>query len=224
MTDDRQILGGQTVEDEGLDDWRLLLAGLHARFRTGDFATGVAFVDRIAVEADRADHHPDVDLRYGFVHIRLTSHDVGGVTARDLRLARTISGIAGELGLAPRLDRLQVVEIGLDTADAGEVKAFWAAVLGLTDSKTYGDELVDPDGRLPTLWFQETDPHDPPRQRFHFDVRVAPEQIERRIRAALEAGGTLVSDASAPRFWVLADKQGNKACLTTWLGRDGDHE
>jgi 4a-hydroxytetrahydrobiopterin dehydratase len=224
MTDDRQILGGQAVEAEGLEDWRLLLAGLHARFRTGGFAAGVAFVDRIATEADRADHHPDVDLRYGFVHVRLASHDVGGVTARDVRLARTISGIAAELGLSPQLDRLQVVEIGLDSADAGEVKGFWAAVLGLTDSTAYDDELVDRDGRLPTLWFQRTDPHDPPRQRFHFDVRVAPEQVEGRIRAALDAGGTMVSDASAPRFWVLADKQGNKACITTWLGRDLDHE
>ena len=38
--------------------------------------------------------------------------------------------------------------------------------------------------------------------------------------AAVAAGGTLVSDAAAPAFWVLADPQGNKACLTTWQGRD----
>jgi 4a-hydroxytetrahydrobiopterin dehydratase len=224
MTDDRQVLGGHGVAEALLDDWRLLFGTLHARFRTGSFAKGVTFVDRIAAEAEKADHHPDIDLHYGFVRVRLSSHDVGGVTQRDIRLARVVSEIADGLGLVPETGKLQVVEVGLDSADAGEIKAFWTAVLGLKDSDEHDDELVDPDGLLPTLWFQDTDPHEPPRQRFHFDVRVPPEQAEQRVRAAIEAGGTLVSDARAPRFWVLADKQGNKACITTWLGRDGDHE
>jgi 4a-hydroxytetrahydrobiopterin dehydratase len=73
---------------------------------------------------------------------------------------------------------------------------------------------------LPTLWFQGTNPHDEPRQRFHLDVRVPPEVAEARIAAAVAAGGVLVSDAQAPRFTVLADAQGNKACVTTGLGRD----
>ena len=224
MTDDQQVLDGHAIAEALLDDWRLLFATLHARFRTGSFAKGVVFVDQIAAEAEKADHHPDIDLHYGFVRVRLSSHDVGGVTQRDIRLARVVSELADGLGLTPETGKLQAVEVGLDSADASEVKAFWAAVLGLKDSDTYDDELVDPDGLLPTLWFQETDPHDPPRQRFHFDVRVAPDQAEQRVRAAIEAGGTLVSDARAPRFWVLSDKQGNKACITTWLGRDGDHE
>jgi 4a-hydroxytetrahydrobiopterin dehydratase len=222
--DDRQVLDGHGVAAALLDDWRLLFAALHARFRTGSFAKGVAFVDRIAAEADKADHHPDIDLRYGWVGVRLSSHDVGGVTQRDVRLARVISELADGFDLTPETGKLQVVEVGLDSADAAEIKPFWAAVLGLSDSDAYDDELVDPDGVLPTLWFQDTDPHDPPRQRFHFDVRVAPEQAEQRVRAAVEAGGTLVSDGRAPRFWVLSDAQGNKACITTWLGRDGDHE
>lgn len=223
MTDDQQVLDGHGVAAALLDDWRILMGALHARFRTGSFAKGFAFVEQIAAEADKADHHPDIDLRYGFVHIRSTSHDAGGVTERDVRLARVISELADGLGLTPEVAKLQVVEVGLDSADAAEVKPFWAAVLGLSDSAKYDDELVDPDGLLPTLWFQETDRHEPPRQRFHFDVRVPPEQAEDRIRAAIEAGGTLVSDDRAPRFWVLSDAQGNKACITTWLGRDGDH-
>ena len=47
---------------------------------------------------------------------------------------------------------------------------------------------------------------------------MPPEVAEARIAAALEAGGALVSDERAPEFWVLADAQGNKACITT--GRD----
>ena len=58
------------------------------------------------------------------------------------------------------------------------------------------------------------------RSRFHYDVRVAHDTVQDRVAAAVAAGGTLVSDASAPAFWVLADPQGNKACLTTWQGRD----
>src|SRR6478735_2315263 len=216
MTDDQQVLDGHGVAAALLDDWRILMGALHARFRTGSFAKGFTFVEQIAAEADKADHHPDIDLRYGFVHVRSTSHDAGGVTERDVRLARVISELADGLGLTPETTKLQVVEVGLDSADAAEIKPFWAAVLGLSGSEKYDDELVDPDGLLPTLWFQETDPHDPPRQRFHFDVRVPPEQAEDRVRAAIEAGGTLVSDDRAPRFWVLSDAQGNKACITTW--------
>jgi 4a-hydroxytetrahydrobiopterin dehydratase len=73
---------------------------------------------------------------------------------------------------------------------------------------------------VPTLWFQETTPHDEPRQRFHLDIRVPPEVADARIAAALEAGGRLVSDDQSPRYAVLADSQGNKACVTTGLGRD----
>ena len=73
---------------------------------------------------------------------------------------------------------------------------------------------------MPTLWFQRTTSHNEPRQRFHLDIRVPPEVAESRIAAALAAGGVLVSDAEAPRFTVLADAQGNKACVTTGRGRD----
>ena len=62
------------------------------------------------------------------------------------------------------------------------------------------------------------------QQRFHLDVRVPPEVAEDRVRAALDAGGTLVNDERAPTVWVLADAHGNKACVTTWLGRDPDHD
>lgn len=218
-----QTLDGHAVAAARLDDWRLLFAALHARFRTGSFAKGAAFLERIAEEAEKADHHPDIDLRYGFVQIRLSSHDAGGVTERDIRLARIVSELADGMGLTPETGKLQVPELALDTADVAAVKPFWRAVLGYVDSGQ-DDDLVDPDGRLPSLWFQHTEPHDTPRQRFHLDVRVPPEFAEQRIAAALEAGGTMVSDARAPRFWVLADAEGNKACITTWLGRDGDHE
>ena len=217
--DDKRRLSAQEVEQEHLADWRILFRTLHARFETGSFAKGLELVNRIGAAAEERNHHPDIDLTYPRVVVRLTSHDTGGVTRRDVDLARTISGFAAELGAAADPSALQVMELGLDSADRAEIMPFWAAVLGLqaTDDEL---ELVDGSGRLPTIWFQETTPHEPPRQRFHVDVRVPPEVAEDRVRAAVAAGGTLVTDEHAPRFWILADAQGNKACVTTWQGRE----
>ena len=197
--------------------WQVMLGAIEAAYATGDFATGLAFVDRIGAEAETAGHHPDVTLSYSQVHVRLTSHDVGGVTDRDIALAGTIRDIAADMGIAATPDRLSRIELALDAHDHAAAGAFWAAVLGydLDDQ-----EVVDPQGRQVTLWFQETDSHDEPRQRFHVDVTVPPDQAQVRISAALAAGGTLVTDEHAPAFTVLADPEGNKACVCTSLGRD----
>ena len=58
------------------------------------------------------------------------------------------------------------------------------------------------------------------RNRFHIDVIVPHDVAAQRIAAALAAGGTLVSDMRAPAFWILADPEGNEACICTWQGRD----
>lgn len=221
MPDPKQTLTFAEVEAAGLADWRRLFDALHARFASGDFARGLELVNRIGALAEDADHHPDVELRYPHVNVTLSSHDVHGVTSRDLDLAAAISVAAAELGIRSDPSTLSVVEIALDSADLQEVKPFWRAVLGLADSPVYDEELVDGNGSLPTLWFQATEPHDEPRMRFHLDVRVPAELAAGRIAAALAAGGVLVSDEHAPRFTVLADAQGNKVCVTTGLGRDG---
>ncbi len=96
--------------------------------------------------------------------------------------------------------------------DADEIGPFWAAVLGAD----YADDQVSSD---PSLWFQETEQHDVPRQRFHWDVWVPVDQARPRLEAALAAGGTLVTDEWAPSFWVVADAQGNKACICTSAAR-----
>jgi 4a-hydroxytetrahydrobiopterin dehydratase len=219
--DDRQRLDGHAVEAELLDDWRVMFSALHARFRTGDFATGLSLVTAIGAAAEAADHHPDVDLTYPLVTVRLRSHDVGGITRRDVRLAREISAAAGRVGATADPAGLSVTELALDTHDRAEIMPFWAAVLGY-ESTDDDRELVDPDGSRPTLWFQESDRRAPEgvEQRFHLDVRVPPEVAERRIADAVAAGGRLVSDGRAPSYWVLADAQGNQACITTWLGRE----
>jgi 4a-hydroxytetrahydrobiopterin dehydratase len=213
------LLTGHDVEAAGLGDWRLLTRALHTRLSTGSYAVGVRLLDRIAQAAEEMDHHPDLDLRYAHLDVKLTSHDVHGLTSRDLRLARTISELAAEEGVPADPSVVSTVDLALDTIDLEAVKPFWRAVLGMADSDV-PDELVDPSGALPDLWFQQTDDHPEPRQRFHLDVRVPHDQAEARIAAAIAAGGVLVSDASAPAFVVLADAEGNKACVCTWQGRD----
>lgn len=221
MSEDDKLrtLSGHDVEALLLADWRILFSSLHARFETGDFATGLALVNEIGAAADELDHHPDVDLTYPAVTVRLTSHDAGGVTSRDVELARRISHAAEGLHAKADPATVSVVELGLDTWDHEEIKPFWSALLGYTSSDTYEQELNDATGTRPTIWFQETDRHEPPRQRWHLDIRVPPEVAEQRVKAAIDAGGRLVSDERAPTFWVLADPQGNQACVTTWLGR-----
>jgi 4a-hydroxytetrahydrobiopterin dehydratase len=214
-----ETLTGQQVLDAGIDDWRFLLGSLHARFATGGFQKGLDLVNAIGAAAEEMNHHPDLDLRWGHLNIKLSSHDAGGVTDRDIRLARRISEFAAGLGAEARPGDVQALELALDTSDFAKVKPFWAAVLGLDANPDVPDEVADGAGALPSLWFQRTDPHETPRQRFHLDIWVPHDVAEARIAAALEAGGTLVSDSEAPSFTVLADADGNKVCVCCWLGR-----
>ena len=92
-------LTSQQILEAGLEDWRKLAQALHARFLTGDFATGLGFVAAVAEAAEQANHHPDVTLTYPLVDVRLISHDVAQITRRDLDLARRISEIARERGI-----------------------------------------------------------------------------------------------------------------------------
>jgi 4a-hydroxytetrahydrobiopterin dehydratase len=211
-------LTGDQITALGLADWRPILGAMHGRFRTGGFVTSLELARRITDVAEAMNHHPDLDLRWPHVDITLSSHDVGGMTQRDVDLARRISEIAADMGLESDPAAPQVVELGLDTWDADEIRPFWAALLAGGGD---GDDVVDPSGQLPSLWFQDTDRHDVPRQRFHLDVWVAPDQAEARIAAAVAAGGVVVSDEHAPSYTVLSDAQGNKACVCTNAARGG---
>lgn len=87
---------------DGVEDWQVLDSGeVGAVFKTGSFARGVDLVARIGALADAANHHPDVDLRYPSVTVRLSTHEIGGLSERDVALAREISVAAQEMGIAP---------------------------------------------------------------------------------------------------------------------------
>ncbi|MDM7832406.1 VOC family protein [Cellulomonas edaphi] len=198
--------------------WRVLLRTLRATFTGPDFATGAAFVARIAEVADEANHHPDVLLRWGQVTVTTSSHDVGRLTQRDIDLARAVSAIADELGMEPAVQRSEMLEIAVDALDIPAVRPFWAAVFGY-DVSSDGSEVSDPAGVGPTVWFQQMDEPRPQRNRIHFDITVPHDLAQARIRAVIEAGGHLVSDEAAPSFWIVADPEGNEVCICTWQGR-----
>lgn len=212
-------LTSQQILDADVRDWRKLAQALHARFLTGDFVSGLRFVTAVTEVAEQADHHPDVKLTYPLVDVRLLSHDVGAVTQRDVDLARRISEIAREQGISAQPSAPAEVELALDSADVAAVGPFWAELLTGDRQSLAGDDVVDPTGRRPLLWFQHTDAHQTPRQRFHLDVWLPHDIAEDRIAAAVAAGGRVVDDTNAPRFVVLTDSEGNKACVCTFLDR-----
>ena len=218
--DPKQVLRFRQVQAEELADWRFFLMKLHSRFETGSFVKGLELVTRITEAAEEANHHPDVVLTYPRVDVDLQSHDVHGVTSRDIALARRISEIAAELGIASAPREVSTLELALDVPDAAAVQPFWRAVLGYEDHQDW-PEVVDPAGRNSTLWFQQApEATGEVQQRFHLDIVVPREVAEERVAAAVAAGGTLVTEEFVPAFWVLADAHGNKVCVCTADGRD----
>ena len=107
-------LTGKQIAAEGLTGWVLLANSLRTRIRSGDFATGLALVNAIGRAAEEMNHHPDLDLRYPHLDVRLSSHDENGVTQRDVRLARTVSGLVAEAGLThASMPKLLVRTVGV---------------------------------------------------------------------------------------------------------------
>jgi 4a-hydroxytetrahydrobiopterin dehydratase len=213
-------LSTQEILDARLDDWRKLAQALHARYRITDFKAGAAFVAAVAESADAANHHLDLKMTLGVVDVSLCTHENGlWVTQKDIDMAREISDIARRKGVKPEPTAVTQLEIALDTANEDGIAPFWSVLLtGSADNKIY-DSVIDPTNRLPCLWFQGADEHEVPRQRWHFDLWLAPEVAVERIAAAVAIGGSVVDESQAPSFTVLADPDGNKVCVCTCLGR-----
>jgi 4a-hydroxytetrahydrobiopterin dehydratase len=72
-------------------EWALRGEELEREWRFADFAGAMEFVQGVAAMAEVANHHPDIDIRYNRVRLGLISHDAGGLTARDAKMARALS-------------------------------------------------------------------------------------------------------------------------------------
>ncbi|WP_327040347.1 hypothetical protein OG400_21355 [Micromonospora ureilytica] len=205
-----QITAAQFHAADGVEDWRCLYHLVSAYFPTDSLSKGITLVDEIGRLADEAEQqHLIVDLRGTGVTVSLNR--------RDISLARRISAAAKELGLPADPTAVQLINVTLDALIGADVLAFWQALLGY---RQFGDDyLFDPSRRGPGFGLQPMDEARPQRNRMHLDIAVPHDQAEARIAAALAAGGRLVSDAHAPMWWVLADAEGNEACVATWVGR-----
>jgi 4a-hydroxytetrahydrobiopterin dehydratase len=205
--------------------WRLILGAVYAEVLAPSLIDAAA-AGSVSVAAAGTDGqgHLTVDIRADRTVLRLQSADVGAVTGRDVRLAQQVSRALAAEGWQPAQagGSVQALEIAIDALDIDLVRPFWKAITGYADEP--GSELpaalIDPSGRGPAIWFQQMDVPRPQRNRIHIDVDVPAEGAAARIVAAIAAGGTLLSDRAAPAYWVLADPEGNEACICTWQGRD----
>lgn len=75
-----------------LSGWERRGDEIRRTFVFPDFKASLAFVNRVGELAEAMDHHPDIDIRYSRVTLALTTHDAGGLTARDFDLAAKVSG------------------------------------------------------------------------------------------------------------------------------------
>lgn len=206
--------------------WRLVLGAVYTEVLVPSMADAAAAAAH-AVRAAGADapRHLSIDIRSDRAVLRLRTRDAHAVTGRDLELARQVSQALAGHGFETTTGRVtvQAIEVAIDALDIGAVRPFWKAVTGYIDEPGNADlnaGLVDPFDRGPAIWFQQMDAPRPQRNRIHLDIDVPHDAAQARVDAALAAGGILLSDRVAPRFWVLADTEGNEACICTWQGRD----
>ena len=224
------MLKGEQVAAADLTDWRKLAQGLHARYVVDDFGTGARFVAAVGEAGDIVGHHPNVSMGASYVDLKLvsadaiyrddegTEHVVEWVTQQDVDLARRITEVAAEHGLAADPASVSHLELGLDTARSATIAPVWAALLsGSPEAQGRGtpsDEVRDATGRVPNLWFGDADQDAAPgQQRFHVEVYVAPEVVEQRLAAVVAAGGSVVDERGAPSLTVIADQDGNTGVL-----------
>lgn len=94
------VLSTSEIEErlKSLPGWALIEGEIARQATFKDFLSAMEFVDKVAVMAENAQHHPDIDIRYNKVKLALTSHDAGGLTKQDFEMARAIESQIGKSG------------------------------------------------------------------------------------------------------------------------------
>lgn len=201
------------LQAEGLEDWVVLHGGPCAVFLTKSLAAAAELAGAIAQLPGLEGSQAQLTIVSKLLTVRLT-RELWKIESEHIRLAREISQIAKSFGAVS--DPLQVQEVQFaiaakpDSIDLG----FWRAVLGY--EPMLEDNAIDPLGVSSTVWMQDLDESKPLRHAMHLDVSLSKEQAQARVDEALRAGGILVDGSSAPSFWILADRSGNKVCVVAW--------
>jgi 4a-hydroxytetrahydrobiopterin dehydratase len=197
---------------EGVDDWVVLHGGATAVFEVGSLVEAARLAEAVAGLPSTS---PDIlmTITSDCLTVRLT-RDVWQLEAHHIEIARAISGVARNHGARPDRSAVQEVQLAVAAKPHAVDVGFWRAVLGYAPMAD--DNAVDPLGHGSTVWMQELAPGKPLRHAMHVDVSVAREQAEQRLARALQAGGRIVDDSEAPRWWTLADPAGNRVCIAAW--------
>ena len=198
---------------EGVDDWVVLHGGAAAVFRVRSLGEAAQLAEAVAQVPGLEGSGTALTIADGRLSVRLT-RGVFRLEERHIALAQAVSAIARAHGALADRTGAHEVQLAIaakpDLVDVG----FWRAVLGYTGLDD--DNGIDPLGHGSTVWMQELDATKPLRHAMHVDVSVAREHVETRLAAALAAGGRIVDDADAPAGWILADRAGNRVCITAW--------
>ncbi len=198
---------------EGVDDWVVLHGGATAVFRVGSLGEAARLAEAVAEIAGLAGTGAMLAVADACLTVRLT-RDVWQLEPRHVELAQAVSAVARAHGAVADRGAVQEVQFAISAkADAVDV-GFWRAVLGY--SPMAEDNAVDPLGHGSTVWMQELAEAKPLRHAMHIDVSVAREHAERRLAAALAAGGRIVDESGAPEGWTLSDRAGNRVCIAAW--------
>jgi 4a-hydroxytetrahydrobiopterin dehydratase len=80
-----------------LGGWQVVEGKLHKEFRFADFVHAFGFMSAAALRIERMNHHPEWFNVYGTVRVELTTHDSGGITAKDVELAGILNELAAKL-------------------------------------------------------------------------------------------------------------------------------
>ena len=125
--------------------------------------------------------------------------------------------VAREFGAESDPSHVQTIQMAIASKPDDDVRPFWRELFGYAELGP--EDLVDLQGRGPSLWFQELSAEKPLRHAFHIDVSVPRAVGRARVDAALAAGGRIV-DSNEQEWWTLADAAGNKVDIAIWPDRD----
>jgi len=197
---------------EGTEDWVVLHGGPTAVFKVGSLLEAARLAEAVAA-VPGLEERTVMSVARTQLTVRLT-REVWGTEARHIEVARAISKLARDHGATADRSAVQEVQVAIaakpDEIDLG----FWRAVLGY--APMHEDNAIDPLGHGSTVWMQDLNPEKSLRHAMHVDVSVAREIAEKRLAAALAAGGRIVDESGAPAGWILADRAGNKVCIAAW--------
>jgi 4a-hydroxytetrahydrobiopterin dehydratase len=165
-----------------------------------------------------------IDVRHDGVTIRTVTNrvDYFGLTQADLEVALQVSTVAREMDLVAEPSKIQSILIIPGAPDIKQIVPFWQAALGYMPRPDSPDEdLVDPQDRINAFWFEQMqEPRGDGLGAIHIGLWMPLEEAQKRVDAALAAGGHLVRDDFAPAWWTLADAYGNEIDISTAAYRD----